>query len=56
MLVVGIVAMLSASVALAESSVVHGLSKYGDLKYPADFTHFEYVNPDAPKAGDVVLS
>lgn len=29
----------------------HGLSIFGDLKYPADFTHFDYVNPDAPKAG-----
>ncbi|MEM7424889.1 MAG: extracellular solute-binding protein [Pseudomonadota bacterium] len=29
----------------------HGLSAFGDLKYPADFTHFEYVNPDAPKGG-----
>jgi microcin C transport system substrate-binding protein len=29
----------------------HGLSIFGDLKYPADFTHFEYVNPDAPKGG-----
>jgi len=54
--VVSTAAMLSASVVSAESSTVHGLSKYGDLKYPADFSHFEYVNPDAPKAGDVVLS
>ncbi len=29
----------------------HGLSAFGDLKYPADFTHFDYVNPDAPKGG-----
>lgn len=29
----------------------HGLSAFGDLKYPADFTHFAYVNPDAPKGG-----
>ena len=29
----------------------HGISAFGDLKYPADFTHFEYVNPDAPKGG-----
>jgi microcin C transport system substrate-binding protein len=26
---------------------------FGDLKYPADFTHFEYVNPQAPKGGKV---
>jgi microcin C transport system substrate-binding protein len=24
---------------------------YGDFKYPKDFTHFDYANPDAPKAG-----
>lgn len=31
----------------------HGLSLFGDLKYPAGFKHFEYVNPDAPKGGTV---
>jgi microcin C transport system substrate-binding protein len=30
---------------------VHGLSVFGDLKYPADFQHFDYVNPAAPKGG-----
>ena len=29
----------------------HGLSAFGTLKYPADFKHFDYVNPDAPKGG-----
>jgi len=29
----------------------HGLSLFGDLKYPADFKHFGYVNPKAPRAG-----
>ena len=29
----------------------HGLSIFGDLKYPADFKHFDYVNVDAPKGG-----
>lgn len=29
----------------------HGISTFGDLKYPADFPHFDYVNPDAPKGG-----
>jgi microcin C transport system substrate-binding protein len=29
----------------------HGLSAFGDLKYPADFKHFDFVNPDAPKGG-----
>ncbi len=29
----------------------HGLSIFGELKYPPDFKHFDYVNPDAPKGG-----
>src|SRR5450755_444570 len=29
----------------------HGMSVFGDLKYPADFPHFDYVNPAAPKGG-----
>lgn len=29
----------------------HGLSLFGDVKYPADFKRFDYVNPDAPKGG-----
>ena len=30
---------------------MHGMSVFGDLKYPADFQHFDYVNPAAPKGG-----
>ena len=30
---------------------LHGLSAFGSLKYPSDFTQFDYVNPDAPKGG-----
>ena len=29
----------------------HGYALYGLPKYPADFTHLDYVNPDAPKRG-----
>jgi microcin C transport system substrate-binding protein len=29
----------------------HALSLFGDVKYPADFKRFDYVNPDAPKGG-----
>jgi microcin C transport system substrate-binding protein len=32
----------------------HGLSSFGELKYPADFKHFDYVNPSAPKGGRMV--
>ena len=31
----------------------HGLSLFGDVKYPADFPHFDYVNPTASKGGVV---
>jgi microcin C transport system substrate-binding protein len=29
----------------------HGISAFGDLKYPPDFKHFDYVDVDAPKGG-----
>jgi microcin C transport system substrate-binding protein len=29
----------------------HALSLFGDIRYPADFTRFDYANPDAPKGG-----
>ena len=39
-------------VALAqERDWKHGLSLFGDLKYPAGFKHFDYVNVNAPKGG-----
>jgi microcin C transport system substrate-binding protein len=31
----------------------HGASKFGDLKYPPGFAHFDYVNAQAPKGGAV---
>ena len=33
----------------------HGIAFFHDLKYPADFTHLDYLNPDAPKGGELVL-
>jgi microcin C transport system substrate-binding protein len=50
----------AAAVAAASSRVIsasaqnadrHGISAFGDLKYPPDFPHFSYVNPNAPKGG-----
>ncbi|KAA9366641.1 extracellular solute-binding protein [Ochrobactrum quorumnocens] len=35
---------------------LHGLSAFGELKYPPDFAHFDYVNPDAPKGGTFTLA
>ncbi len=33
----------------------HGYAIWGELKYPAGFTHFDYVNPQAPKGGELRL-
>ena len=33
----------------------HALTLDDEPKYPADFTHMEYVNPDAPKGGTLRL-
>lgn len=41
--------------AVDASASVHGLSVFGDLKYPADFQHFDYVNVSAPKGGTFSL-
>ena len=38
-----------------EAWAAHAYSQFGDIKYPAGFRHFEWVNPDAPKGGDIDL-
>ena len=47
---------VTVSSAAEEPRYEHGISFFHDLKYPADFTHFDYLNPDAPKGGVLVLS
>ncbi len=49
---VGIVALLAAQPAQA----VYAIAQYGEPKYPADFRHFDYVNPSAPRGGTLVLA
>ncbi|WP_245776334.1 extracellular solute-binding protein [Thalassovita taeanensis] len=48
---------LMALPALAQDKMIdsHGYSYFGDLKYPADYPHFDYVNPEAPKGGEIAL-
>jgi microcin C transport system substrate-binding protein len=46
---------ISLGAAAAAAEPRHGLSVFGELKYPAGFTHFDYVNPDAPKGGRISL-
>ena len=45
----------SAATPAQASERKHGLSAFGDLAYPAEFTHFNYANPDAPKGGTFSL-
>ncbi len=47
-------ALLAAAPASAEPR--HGISLFGDLEYPADFKHFAYVDPAAPKGGTLRLA
>jgi microcin C transport system substrate-binding protein len=42
--------------AVAYAMTTPGMSLFGDLKYPPDFKHFDYVNPDAPKGGTMRLA
>ena len=39
----------------AEPEPRHGFAILGELKYPTDFTHFDYVDPEALKGGEIVL-
>ncbi|NIJ40788.1 microcin C transport system substrate-binding protein [Parvibaculum indicum] len=41
--------------AQADDTPRHGSSLFGELKYGPDFAHFNYVNPDAPKGGEVAM-
>src|SRR5712672_2066543 len=46
-------AQFGLSAAAEDGAETHGLSVFGDLKYPADFHHFDYVNLAAPKGGTI---
>ena len=47
----GAVSLMIAAPAPAHEAERHGISAFGDLKYPPDFKHFDYVDPSAPKGG-----
>jgi microcin C transport system substrate-binding protein len=54
-----ILTAMAPRLALAEIETdvpLHGLSAFGELKYPEDFTHFDYASPDAPKGGTFAFS
>ncbi|MCA0272064.1 MAG: extracellular solute-binding protein [Proteobacteria bacterium] len=48
-------AVFAAQGAFAEVTTSHGFSNFGELKYPADLAHLDYVNPDAPKGGEISI-
>lgn len=52
-----ILILAAAAVSARAETVItsHGISTFGDLKYPADFQHLDYVNPDAPKGGEISI-
>ncbi|WP_346840639.1 extracellular solute-binding protein [Metapseudomonas otitidis] len=52
LLLIGLLASAAASATIRES---HGYAQFGGLKYPANFSHFDWVNPDAPKGGTLRL-
>lgn len=49
-------ALLALSAPAFAEDARHGMALHGEPKYPANFSHFEYVNPDAPKGGALNLS
>lgn len=52
----GAVGLWMAGMAAAQDvTVSYGFSNFGALKYPADFAHLDYVNPDAPKGGEISI-
>lgn len=55
--VLALMLLMTALAARAQDGVItsHGISTFGDLKYPADFPHLDYVNPEAPKGGEISI-
>ena len=54
--VVATVIALGLSVSVQAADKNYAASMHGDIKYGADFTHFDYTNPNAPKGGTIKLS
>jgi len=54
-LLLGIYSVTAAAAPVATGTWEHALSAYQPPKYPRDYQHFEYVNPAAPKGGQIRL-
>jgi len=48
--------LVCAAAAEAQTQKLHAIAIHGEPKYGPDFKHLDYVNPNAPKGGEVVLS
>jgi microcin C transport system substrate-binding protein len=46
---------LAACLGAGPAWAAHGYALWGQLKYPAGFSHFDYVNPQAPRGGELRL-
>ncbi|MBL4766757.1 MAG: ABC transporter substrate-binding protein [Rhodobacteraceae bacterium] len=52
------VLLAGAHLARAQETIIksHGFAEFGELKYPKDFKNFDYVNPDAPRGGELAYA
>ncbi|RQT04311.1 extracellular solute-binding protein [Burkholderia contaminans] len=48
--------VLQTVLAATAAHAAYAIAQYGEPKYPPGFRHFDYVNPDAPKGGTLVLA
>ena len=47
--------LVNTGLAQAEVTLSHGFARFGQPQYPASFSHFDWVNPAAPKGGHLRL-
>ena len=47
--------LVVALLVVARAWAAHAYAQFGDIKYAKGFAHFEWVNPEAPKGGDLQL-
>jgi microcin C transport system substrate-binding protein len=55
-LTAGIMLSVSVPISAQQVNAAHGIAMHGDLKYSPNFKHYDYVNPNAPKGGDIRLA
>jgi microcin C transport system substrate-binding protein len=54
---IGLLVIFGAMSLRADEAITktHGFNFFGELRYPADYKHLDYVNPDAPKGGEISI-